>query len=115
MNYRASPLSQGKAGHVHGGDRCRGSSWTASTITSELKKTAWQAQVYGAARPELVAWCADQKLGLQTFPWAPQYARAGLARDALYLLRPDTYVGLADETGSADVLRSYIRSGPTSN
>ncbi len=81
----------------------------------ELKKTAWQAQVYGAARPELVGWCADQKLALQTFPWAPQYARAGLARDALYLLRPDSYVGLAEETGSADVLGNYIGSGPMSN
>jgi hypothetical protein len=29
-----------------------------------------------------------------------------LARDALYLLRPDTYVGLADETDSADVLEA---------
>ncbi len=59
----------------------------------KLKKTAWQAQVYGAARPELVARCADQKLALHTFPWAPEYAQAGLARDALYLLRPDIYVG----------------------
>jgi hypothetical protein len=32
--------------------------------------------------------------------------QAGLARDALYLLRPDTYVGLADETDSADVLEA---------
>ena len=115
VNYRASPLSQGKAGHVHGGDRMPWVVVDGADNHHELKKTAWQAQVYGAARPELVAWCADQKLGLQTFPWAPQYARAGLARDALYLLRPDTYVGLADETGSADVLRSYMRSGPTSN
>ncbi len=115
VNYRASPLSQGKAGHVHGGDRMPWVVVGGVDNHHELKKTAWQAQVYGAARPELVAWCADQKLPLETFPWAPQYARAGLARDALYLLRPDTYVGLADETGSADVLRSYLRRGPTSN
>jgi hypothetical protein len=72
---------------------------------------------YGAARPELAASCAHQRLPLETFPWAPQYARAGLAlaRDALYLLRPDTYVGLADETGSADVPQSYSRRGPMAN
>ncbi len=115
VNCRASPLSQGKAGYVHGGDRMPWVVVDGVDNHHELRNTTWQAQVYGAARPELVAWCADQKLPLGTFPWAPQYARAGLARDALYLLRPDTYVGLADETGSADVLQSYIQSSPTSN
>jgi hypothetical protein len=115
VNYRASPLSQGRAGHVHGGDRMP---WVVVEGLDNhygLVKTAWQAQVYGAARPELAAWCADRKLPLETFPWAQQYAQAGLARDALYLLRPDTYVGLADETGSADVLEGYLRRGPMAN
>ena len=80
-----------------------------------LAKTVWQAHVYGVALPELVAWCADNKLPLHTFPWSPPYARAGLAENALYLLRPDTYVGLADETGSAEGLRSYLGKGPMSN
>ena len=29
---------------------------------------------------------------------------AGLARDAIYLLRPDTYVALADASGAPDAL-----------
>jgi hypothetical protein len=32
-----------------------------------------------------------------------------LARDALYLLRPDTYVALADASGAASALDSYFR------
>jgi 2-polyprenyl-6-methoxyphenol hydroxylase-like FAD-dependent oxidoreductase len=115
LNYRGGPLSQGKAGHVHGGDRMPWVVVDGLDNHAGLTKTTWQAHVYGAARPELTAWCADHKLPLEIFPWAPQCAEAGLARDAVYLLRPDTYVGLADESGSADVLRSYLRKGPMSN
>ena len=34
--------------------------------------------------------------------------RAGLARDALYLIRPDGYVALADRGSSADALERYL-------
>jgi 2-polyprenyl-6-methoxyphenol hydroxylase-like FAD-dependent oxidoreductase len=112
VNYRGSPLSQGKAGHVHGGDRMPWVVVDGVDNHARLTKTTWQAHVYGAPRPELVAWCADQNLPLEIFPWAPQCAQAGLARDAFYLLRPDTYVGLADESGSADAPRSYLGRGP---
>jgi 2-polyprenyl-6-methoxyphenol hydroxylase-like FAD-dependent oxidoreductase len=115
VNYRASPLSQGRAGHVHAGDRMPWVAVDGVDNYDALTRTVWQAQVYGEARPELVAWCANQKLPLQTFAWASPYARAGLAQDALYLLRPDTYVGLADESGSAEALHSYLRKGPFSH
>jgi len=36
--------------------------------------------------------------------------RAGLARDAIYLLRPDTYVGLAAGTPSVGALDEYLRA-----
>jgi 2-polyprenyl-6-methoxyphenol hydroxylase-like FAD-dependent oxidoreductase len=115
VNYRASPLSQGRAGQVHSGDRMPWVVVDGLDNWDALTKPVWQAQVYGVARPELVAWCADEKLPLQVFPWASSYARAGLAQNALYLLRPDTYVGLANESGSAEALRSYFRQGPISN
>jgi hypothetical protein len=28
------------------------------------------------------------------FPWRSKYGKVGLAQDALYLIRPDTYVAL---------------------
>jgi hypothetical protein len=34
--------------------------------------------------------------------------RTGLRRNAVYLVRPDGYVGLADPDGSAAVLTSYL-------
>ena len=69
----------------------------------------WQVHVYGAAKADLAAWCAAQKLPLQVFEWQPGYEAAGLARDALYLLRPDTYVALADGAGTPDLLERYFR------
>jgi hypothetical protein len=40
---------------------------------------------------------------------------AGLAKDALYLLRPDSYVALADPSADPDQLRQYfsVREIPT--
>jgi hypothetical protein len=49
-------------------------------------------------------------LPLQAIPWASEHGHAGLMQNALYVLRPDSYVGLANEPGSADVLRRYFAS-----
>ena len=107
LNYRASPLSRGRAGEVHGGDRMPWVAVDGVDNHRELAKTVWQAQVYGVARPELAAWCSAKSLPLTTFPWSKRYAEAGLAENALYLVRPDTYVGLADEAGSVEALGAY--------
>jgi 2-polyprenyl-6-methoxyphenol hydroxylase-like FAD-dependent oxidoreductase len=107
LNYRPSPLSRGRAGEVHGGDRMPWVVVDGVDNHRELAKTVWQAQVYGVAGPEFVAWCADNRLPLTTFRWSKRYAEAGLAENALYLLRPDTYVGLADGAGSVEALGAY--------
>jgi len=67
----------------------------------------WQVHVYGAARPELTKWCADRNIELHVFTWTPQCQAAGLARDALYLLRPDTYVALADASGAPEAVDRF--------
>ncbi len=36
------------------------------------------------------------------------HGRVGLAQNALYVLRPDAYVGLANESAAAEVLRGYF-------
>src|SRR5437588_5436097 len=107
LNYRGTPLSAGSAGHVHGGDRLP---WVPNEGTdnfTSLSAMIWQAHVYGAARPELAKWCADHNLDLHVFPWKAQHGAAGLARDALYLLRPDTYLALADASGRPDAIDRY--------
>src|SRR6266481_1233373 len=120
LNYRKGPLSSGWAGQVHGGDRLP---WVAidgvDNFTS-LSAMDWQVHVYGAANPGLSTWCAEHDLPLHVFGWRNEYQAAGLARDALYLFRPDSYVALADPKGTANALDRYfadhrIRPAPTSS
>jgi len=108
LNYRNGPLSRGMAGHVHGGDRLPWARVDGADNFATLATLDWQVHVYGAAKAELAAWCAAQKLPLHVFDWRPAHEMAGLGRDALYLLRPDTYVALADGAGAADVLERYL-------
>jgi hypothetical protein len=63
--------------------------------------------VYGSPAVGLPAWCETRKIPLHIFEWTNAYGAAGLARDALYLLRPDTYVGLADPSGSVAAVDAY--------
>jgi hypothetical protein len=108
LNYRTSPLSRGAAGHVYGGDRLPWAAVDGSDNFGSLATMDWQVHVYGSASTELAAWCVRQNLPLHVFGWRSEYETAGLARDALYLLRPDTYVALADGTASPDALGRYF-------
>jgi hypothetical protein len=68
----------------------------------------WQLHVYGAADADVTAWCKTHQLPLHIFPWQEAHRAAGLARDALYLLRPDSYVALAEARSSAQALDRYF-------
>jgi 2-polyprenyl-6-methoxyphenol hydroxylase-like FAD-dependent oxidoreductase len=109
LNYRRGPLSRGLAGHVHGGDRLPWAPANGTDNFAPLATLDWQVHVYGSASAELAAWCAARDVPLHVFGWRSEYEKAGLARDALYLLRPDTYVALADASGAASALDSYFR------
>ncbi|HEV2672934.1 MAG TPA: FAD-dependent monooxygenase [Aliidongia sp.] len=108
LNYRGGPLSIGTAGHVHGGDRLPWVSVDGRDNFDPLTAMNWQVHVYGTPAPDLAAWCAAHDLPLHRFEWRPEHDAAGIARDALYLLRPDSYVALADPSGSVPALERYV-------
>jgi hypothetical protein len=108
LNYRGGPLSRGTAGHVHGGDRLPWVRIGDVDNFASLANMDWQVHVYGTASAELADWCGDRNMPLHVFGWRSEYEAAGLARDALYLLRPDSYVALADGSGAADALARYF-------
>lgn len=110
LNYHGSALSEGRAGGVQGGDRLPWVSAPGLDNHGSLSAMAWQVHVYGDATPEMQAWCARQGLALHAFPWRAEHEKVGFARDAAYLLRPDTYVALADPSGSPGVLQHYFDS-----
>ncbi len=112
IEYRGSALSEGRAGAVHGGDRLP---WVepppgAKDNFEPLASLRWQVHVYGAAAPELASACTARDLPLHVFSFGPAAARAGMVRDALYLVRPDGYVALADPSGDRARLERYLES-----
>jgi 2-polyprenyl-6-methoxyphenol hydroxylase-like FAD-dependent oxidoreductase len=106
VRYRDSPLSLGQAGRVHGGDRLP---WVESADNfAPLDALVWQVHVYGKAASEITAACRERRLPLHVFAWHSAMRRRGLARNAVYLVRPDGYVALADPTARASTLTSYL-------
>jgi 2-polyprenyl-6-methoxyphenol hydroxylase-like FAD-dependent oxidoreductase len=108
VNYRGGPLSAGSAGRVRGGDRLPWVSVDGEDNFAPLTELKWQVHVYGTAGDELLSWCAAHDISLHVFGWRSEHAATGLARDACYLLRPDTYVALADLSGTADAIDRYF-------
>jgi FAD binding domain len=112
VNYRGSSLSEGRAGRVHGGDRLpwvpAAPDGTASDNFAPLTSLDWQAHVYGDATSEVKAVCGLRKIQLCIFPWRREMGRAGLQRNAVYLVRPDGYVALADSATNAVAIASYL-------
>ncbi len=45
---------------------------------------------------------------LHVFDWQDDLGSRGLVQDALYLLRPDTYVAVADATGAPGRIARYF-------
>ncbi len=109
VNYRQSPLSVGSAGSIQGGDRLP---WVpireGEDNFAPLASIDWQAHLYGEARAGLVEACTGMGLPLHVFRWVPAMEAAGLERGALYLIRPDGYVALADSDGNPENLLRYF-------
>ena len=114
LHYRHAPLNSGTAGRIHGGDRLPWLEIAGGDNFAPLPRPGWQMQVYGKPKPEVQAWCDTHRVPLRTYPWSEGCTHAGLARDAVYLLRPDTYVGLAAGSPSSHVLDEYLRDNALS-
>ena len=111
VHYRDSSLSEGAAGAVRGGDRLP---WVTTGPHEDnfapLASLGWQVHVYGEPRRGVADACAALRLPIRAFAWAPAMGRAGLARGALYLIRPDGYIAMADSDGDPQQLGGYFMS-----
>ena len=108
IHYPDSPLSQGVAGEVHGGDRLP---WTGASIKDNfepLRSLDWQAHVYGEAKKDIETFCRELHLPLHVFAWSDIAKETGLQRHALYLVRPDGYVALASIEQNVGELRVFL-------
>jgi len=112
VNYRESALSEGRAGHVRGGDRLPWVNAESPGVDADnftpLTSLDWQVHVYGEASTEIRTMCDRRKLPLHVFAWRPAMRRAGLRRNAVYLVRPDGYVALAAVADAATAIGTYF-------
>jgi 2-polyprenyl-6-methoxyphenol hydroxylase-like FAD-dependent oxidoreductase len=96
IEYRDSAWSEGHAGSVHGGDRLP---WVAPAVEggrdnfAPLTSFDWQAHVYGVLPEGVEKACAARAVPVHAFAFDDHAEAVGLARDAVYLVRPDGYVG----------------------
>jgi 2-polyprenyl-6-methoxyphenol hydroxylase-like FAD-dependent oxidoreductase len=107
IHYHDSPLSEGEAGSVRGGDRLP---WLGGGMDNfaPLRSLDWQVQVYGDVAPDMSAACAGLRLPLHSFGWSDGAHDRGFERGALYLVRPDGYVALAASENAAEQLAAYV-------
>jgi hypothetical protein len=113
IEYRRSKLSAGVAGKIRGGDRLPwiklGSSPGGHPDNfAPLASLDWQLHVYGNVAPAISGVCKAVRLPLHSFPWQEAMHSAGLVRNAVYLIRPDGYVGFADPDANAASLQQYL-------
>jgi hypothetical protein len=106
ITYRASPLSDGSAGTIHGGDRLP---WVEGTDNfAPLTSLDWQIHVYGTATVGLREVAKHIELPLHEWPWTAAARRAGLKKDALYLVRPDGHIGFVRDAQDIEGVRAYL-------
>ena len=113
IRYPNSWLSSGRAGTVSGGDRLPWAQWIDGAETRRdnyefFSSLDWQLHCYGEPSDAVRATCASRGLALHAFVWRPEMHNAGLHRNAIYLVRPDEYVGFADAAGDAAALERYL-------
>lgn len=100
--YPQSPLSEGAAGKVKGGDRLP---WLAAPDNyAALDGLHWRLHVYGRARVELVAAAEALRFKVLVF----ETGAAAFAPDSAYLVRPDGHIALVLADQSASSFAAYV-------
>lgn len=110
LSYRSCEFNQGRAGAIRGGDRLPWVTFPAGDNFTPLQSLSWQLHVYGEPQPGLLDTANELGIDMQCFDFGDHVERAGLQRDATYLVRPDGYVALAAEPGNATDLTNFVRS-----
>jgi hypothetical protein len=108
IHYADSPLSEGRAGEVRGGDRLPWVPSPAGDNFLPLRSLDWQLHVYGEIEKSLGASCGELALPAHVFPWSDAAGHAGLEKGAMYLVRPDGHVALASGEQSVLKLRAFV-------
>jgi hypothetical protein len=113
LKYPQSPLSHGPAGAIAGGKRLPWFQYQdASGRTTDnflaLRTMDWQVHCYGEATPALQKMCDGRELKLHIYPWNIAADKAGLKKNAAYVVRPDGYIGMIDPQADCERVSKYL-------
>jgi hypothetical protein len=108
ITYRGDPISEGAAGAVRGGDRLPWAEGPRGGNYARLTSLDWQIHVYGKADPALAAVATAHTIPVHELAFTTSVRRARLREDAMYLVRPDGHVGLAQAKQDPARLESYL-------
>lgn len=108
INYRKSPLSKGAAGKIKGGDRLP---WVCNKLTDNFKSLEfldWQIHIYGEVMQDFKNSILALGLKLNEFLWNENASKAGLKKNAVYLIRPDGYVAYANPLQDSKQVENFL-------
>lgn len=108
LHYRNMTLSLGSAGGVQGGERLPWVEVDGVSNHESLSSMRWQMHVYGKPKSTLVTWCKEKGVALTVFEYTAACAFVGLVRDAAYILRPDSYVGMVQTKIDNEAIERYF-------
>jgi 2-polyprenyl-6-methoxyphenol hydroxylase-like FAD-dependent oxidoreductase len=104
IHYPHSALSGRSSHRLKGGARLP---WAGENF-EVLKEMKWQVHVFGETSALVRDLCREWGVEIKTFKWRRELKAAGFEEEALYLVRPDGYLALADEEASHNILKSYF-------
>jgi 2-polyprenyl-6-methoxyphenol hydroxylase-like FAD-dependent oxidoreductase len=110
--YPQSALSQGDVGKSKGraqaGDRMPWVKLAKGDNFIPLENREWQIHVYGRLSANFHDQLKSLTLPYYVFPWNGSAAKAGLTENTVYVIRPDGYIGLNEETQDLGSLKKYL-------
>lgn len=106
INYRHSELSKGRAGRIRSGDRLP---WLQQIDNFKpLTSLNWQVHIYGQATEEFKESMTRLDLELYEFSWDKSFDQTGIKENAVYLIRPDGYIGFVSEEQDYAAIEKYF-------
>lgn len=108
ISYHHSPISEGRAGELRGGDRLPWVRNNGFDNFASLKAICWQIHLYGDEPHALREWCDFRGIPLRCFVWSGPCQHAGLTQGAAYLLRPDMHIAFIDAHADPQVIEAWL-------
>ena len=108
IHYADSPLSEGRAGEVRGGDRLPWVRMDGTDNFVHLRSLDWQVHIYGEMEEGFRSACRELDLAAHVFDWTDAAHHAGMEHGAMYLIRPDGHVAMASSDQSVTKLRDFL-------